>query len=87
MTAKARNMRSASSGELRQSCPGNVTPLTFCPAPRQSNTVQPGKPRSRKRSWMLQPKSSRRFGQERPAGLLKAKSADATKAARMLKKL
>ena len=42
--------------------------VIFWPAPKQSYTVQPGKPTSRSRAWMPQRKSAARFGQGRPAG-------------------
>ena len=80
MTANAWNICPAVSGALRQSCPAKVTWATFCPAPKQSKTVQPGKPRSRRLVWMPQRKSARRFGQGCPAGLSMAKSAEAANA-------
>jgi len=48
-------------GVRRQSCPPKVIWETFCPAPKQSYTVQPGNPRSRRSEWMPQRKSDRRL--------------------------
>jgi hypothetical protein len=42
------NMWRALCGACRQSVPPMVTCETFWPAPKQSNTVQPGKPFSRR---------------------------------------
>ena len=47
---------------------------TFWPAPKQSKTVRPRKPRGRRLSWMVQEKSEARFLQGVPAGLSMAKS-------------
>ena len=70
MTGKTSNIRRAVLGSRRQSRPPKVTWDTFCPAPKQSKTVQPGKPRSRSWAWMPQRKSARRFGAGPPRGLV-----------------
>jgi hypothetical protein len=41
MTGNTANIADADSGERRQSVPPKVTCETFCPAPKQSKTVQP----------------------------------------------
>src|ERR1022692_941286 len=69
-------IRSADSGTRRQSRPPKVTWATFCPAPKQSYTAQPGKPRCRRVECMRQRKSGRRLGQACPASLSIAKSGD-----------
>lgn len=58
MTGKTSNICWALSGAARQSCPPKVSPDTFCPAPKQSYTVQPAKPSERSLVWMPQRKSS-----------------------------
>ena len=64
----------ATSG-ARQSRPANAR-VTRWPAPRQSKTVHPAKPRSRRSAWMPQRKSCCRWVHGVPAGLSMAKSAD-----------
>ena len=59
----------------RQSRPANAA-VTRWPAPRQSNTVHPAKPRPRRSAWMPQRKSACRCAHGVPAGLSTAKSAD-----------
>lgn len=76
MTGNTWNICPAICGARRQSCPSKVSPETFWPAPKQSYTVQPGKPCVRSSVWMPQRKSSWRFRQGFPASLSIAKSAD-----------
>lgn len=78
-TGNVSNICWAVSGACRQSWPPKVTCETCWPAPKQSYTVQPGKPWSRSRVWIPQRKSVRRWVQGRPARLSAAKSADAAK--------
>lgn len=80
ITVNDPNIAGAILGALRQFCPLKVTPVTCWPAPKQSKTVHPGKPRSRRPEWMPQRKSVRRFVHGVPAGLSIAKSADAVNA-------
>ncbi len=63
-----------------QSWPPKVTWQTCWPAPRQSYTAQPRKPRPRRSAWMPQRKSGPRWRQGWPAGLSMAKSAEREKA-------
>src|SRR5659263_529433 len=79
MARKDANMSGAMGGDDRQSAPRNVW-VTRWPAPKQSNALQPGNPLSRRRVWIPQRKSSRRFGQGSPGALSIAKSADAANA-------
>ncbi len=53
ITPNTANIDAAVSGDSRQSRPANVTWTTCCPAPKQSKTAQPGKPRSR---WYTGPR-------------------------------
>ena len=77
---RCRTSARAVAGSARQSRPPKVTWATCWPAPKQSKTVQPGKPRCRRSRWMPQRESAPRFGQGCPAGLSSAKSAEAAKA-------
>lgn len=77
MTGNTPNIEGAESGARRQSRPPKVIWETFCPAPKQSKTVQPAKPSRRSREWMPQPKSSRRLRHGSPASFPTAKSAEA----------
>ncbi len=79
MTGKASNIACRVPGWVRQSRPSKVTWEICWPAPKQSKTVQPGKPWSRRPVWMPQRKSWRRFLQGLPAALFTAKSADLAK--------
>jgi hypothetical protein len=76
MTGSDANICHPTAGSDRQSHPPNVPCVTCCPAPKQSKTVQPLKPRSVRCSWISQRKSGRRLGQAVPAGLSMAKSDD-----------
>ena len=68
------------SSSSRQERPANVCRDTFCPAPKQSKTVQPSNPRSRRCGWMRHPSAPSRFVQGSPASLSNGKSADFVKA-------
>ena len=50
MIVKTSNICWAIRGACRQSCPAKVTCDTFCPAPKQSYTVHPGKPSGLRRA-------------------------------------
>jgi hypothetical protein len=75
-----RTSRASNIAGTRRVAPPNVTCTTCCPAPKQSNTTQPGKPRPRRRSWIAHPWSGARCGQGVRAGLSIAKSAEAANA-------
>ncbi len=60
-TGKTANIASRVAVSSRQDRPAKVCRDTFCPAPEQSNTVQPRNPSDRRRGWIVHPSVGSRF--------------------------